>query len=167
MEDQKKKVYRSRKDRIIAGVAGGIAEYFDIDVVLVRAIFILLTLIHGVGILLYIILMIIIPKEGQEKVKIIEKEKGVKTEERVKEFAHELNERAESLAEEFREEFKDKKWYHKKRNIVGITIIILGFVFLLENIIPFRLLRGDILWPIALVLIGFYIIFKRKKYDRK
>ncbi|MEC9488803.1 MAG: PspC domain-containing protein, partial [Halanaerobium sp.] len=37
-----KKIYRSRRDRVLGGVCGGIAEYFDIDVILVRLLFVLL-----------------------------------------------------------------------------------------------------------------------------
>ncbi len=59
-----KKLYRSRRERIIGGVAGGIAEYFDVDPTLVRIIFVLLTLPGFIpGILLYVILWAIIPPQ--------------------------------------------------------------------------------------------------------
>lgn len=56
-----KKLYRSENDRIIAGVCGGIAEYFDIDSSIVRLIFIFLFIYGGSGILVYIILWIVLP----------------------------------------------------------------------------------------------------------
>ena len=58
-----KKIYRSRSNRVIAGVAGGIAEYFEIDPLLVRIIFLASVLIHGLGILVYIILIFVVPLE--------------------------------------------------------------------------------------------------------
>lgn len=59
-----KRLYRSRDQRMIAGVAGGIAEYFNIDPTIVRLIWVLLALPGGIpGILLYIISWIIIPLE--------------------------------------------------------------------------------------------------------
>lgn len=55
----KKKLYKSTKDKKIAGVCGGIAEYFDIDSTLVRIILAVLFLAYGSGILVYIIAAII------------------------------------------------------------------------------------------------------------
>lgn len=57
-----KRLYRSGKDKILGGVCGGIAEYLSIDPVIVRILWIIATLIWGTGILLYIILWIIIPR---------------------------------------------------------------------------------------------------------
>ena len=58
-----KKLYRSKKNRVIAGVCGGIAEYFNIDPTLVRLLWIFFVIIWGSGILAYIIAWIIIPEE--------------------------------------------------------------------------------------------------------
>ncbi len=58
-----KKLVRKRKDRVLGGVCGGLAEYFNVDVILVRLIWIALALFVGGGILLYIIAWIIIPLE--------------------------------------------------------------------------------------------------------
>jgi len=61
-----KKLYRS-SNRILAGVCGGIAEYFDVDPTLIRVVFAVLTLFSAAfpGLLLYIILMILIPNYNQ------------------------------------------------------------------------------------------------------
>ncbi len=56
-----KRIYRSRGDRVLGGVCGGIAEYFDLDPALVRVVWIFLSLFGGSGILAYIIALIIIP----------------------------------------------------------------------------------------------------------
>ncbi|MBA3550912.1 PspC domain-containing protein [Patescibacteria group bacterium] len=58
-----KKLYRSRKDKMIAGVCGGIAEYVGMDATMVRILFILFGVFVGSGILLYIILLILVPLE--------------------------------------------------------------------------------------------------------
>lgn len=59
-----KRVYRSRNNRIIAGVAGGLGEYFAIDAVIVRILFVLAVFLGGGGLLAYIIGWMIIPEEG-------------------------------------------------------------------------------------------------------
>ena len=56
-----KRLTRSQK-RVIAGVCGGLGNYFNVDPVLIRAIFLFLLIVGG-GLLLYIILWIIVPKE--------------------------------------------------------------------------------------------------------
>ncbi len=59
-----KRLYRSRTKRIIAGVCGGIAEYFNIDTTIVRLLWLLLTVVSGgTGLVAYIIAWVIIPEE--------------------------------------------------------------------------------------------------------
>lgn len=59
-----KRLYRSRDDRMIAGVCGGLAEYFNVDPVIVRIIFFILLLPGGLpGLLPYIILWIVVPEK--------------------------------------------------------------------------------------------------------
>lgn len=58
----KKRLYRSRRDVMIAGVCGGIAEYFDVDPTIVRLIAVVLILGWGSGLLAYLIAVLIIPK---------------------------------------------------------------------------------------------------------
>lgn len=60
-----KRLYRSRNNKIIAGICGGIAEYFDIDPVIVRLLMVLL-FIYGVGLIIYILGWIMIPIEPIE-----------------------------------------------------------------------------------------------------
>lgn len=58
---------RSRSDRVIAGVAGGLGQYFGIDPVIVRIAFIVLTLFSGAGFLLYLLGWVVIAKEGRHE----------------------------------------------------------------------------------------------------
>ena len=58
----RKRLYRSRRDVMIAGVCGGIAEYFDIDPTIVRLIAVVLILGWGSGLLAYLIAVLIIHK---------------------------------------------------------------------------------------------------------
>jgi phage shock protein C len=57
-----KRLYRSRNNRIVAGVCGGLAEYFGLDASLVRLGFIAFSLLPGPSIIFYVIAWIIIPK---------------------------------------------------------------------------------------------------------
>jgi len=59
----KKRLYRSSDERMIWGVCGGIAKYFDVDPTLIRLIAVLTLFIGLIGILVYIILAIIVPLE--------------------------------------------------------------------------------------------------------
>lgn len=64
-----RKLYRSRKERIIAGVCGGLAEYFRLDPVWVRLIFVLFFFLGGSALLIYIIMWLIVPNEPIRKIK--------------------------------------------------------------------------------------------------
>ncbi|MFW5663278.1 MAG: PspC domain-containing protein, partial [Bacteroidota bacterium] len=54
----KERLFRSRRNKMIGGVSAGLGEYFDIDPVLVRALFIITALGYGIGLLAYIVLWI-------------------------------------------------------------------------------------------------------------
>ena len=58
----KKRLYRSREDKMLAGVCGGLADYFDVDPSLVRLACVLLYLYAGTGLLVYILAAFIIPE---------------------------------------------------------------------------------------------------------
>ena len=58
-----KRLYRSKKNRVLGGVCAGIGEYFNVDPVLIRLIWVIITLMGGAGILAYIIAWIIIPEK--------------------------------------------------------------------------------------------------------
>ena len=82
MSESIKKLYRSRTDRVIWGVCGGLGEYFGVDSILFRIFFLILALGNGFGILLYLILALLIPSApksqaaGSERVKSLAQEIG-------------------------------------------------------------------------------------------
>lgn len=62
-----KKIHRSQSDRVLAGVCGGFAEYFNIDPVVVRIIWIFMILIGGSGIIAYILCLLLIPENADHR----------------------------------------------------------------------------------------------------
>lgn len=62
-----KRLYRSGKDRILGGVCGGIAEYLNVDPVIVRLLWVIFSLVYGAGILAYLIAWIVIPRNPKHK----------------------------------------------------------------------------------------------------
>jgi phage shock protein C len=60
---QTRKLYRSKTNRQVAGVCGGLAQYFSIDPTLIRVLFVVLAVLGGSGLLIYLVLWIIVPKE--------------------------------------------------------------------------------------------------------
>ncbi|MDA2922873.1 PspC domain-containing protein [Patescibacteria group bacterium AH-259-L07] len=97
-----KKLYRSRKNRIIAGVCGGLGEYLSVDPIVVRIVFVLLLFFDGLGLILYLVLLVVVPlKPGAD----IE----VNREEKVEELLHGVRDRARALAKEFKYTKNKKK----------------------------------------------------------
>jgi len=62
---RRRRLYRSRHDQILGGVAAGMAKYFDLDPTIVRLAWLLIVLFAGTGLLLYILAWIIIPLEPE------------------------------------------------------------------------------------------------------
>jgi len=58
-----RKLYRSRTNRQVAGVCGGLAEHFNLDATLIRVLFVVLAVLGGSGILIYVAMWIIVPQE--------------------------------------------------------------------------------------------------------
>ena len=58
-----RKLYRSRTNRQLAGVCGGLAQYFNMDATLIRVLFVLLAVLGGSGLVLYLAMWIIVPRE--------------------------------------------------------------------------------------------------------
>lgn len=68
--DENRKIYRSRNDRMLAGVCGGLGDYFKIDSTILRLAFVAFALLGGPGLLVYIICMILIPLEPDSSVTV-------------------------------------------------------------------------------------------------
>jgi phage shock protein C len=127
-------LYRSIKDRKIAGVAGGIAEYLQVDSSVVRLIWLLAILFGGAGLLAYIIAWIVIPEE---------KEGFVQTD---------AGERYNPTG--------DKTVLTGGMNSWGIILIALGGILLLKELIPFGMAKY--FWPIIIIGIGIFLLLPGK-----
>lgn len=148
-----KKLYRSTKDRMLGGVAAGLAEYFDIDPTLVRVIFVVTLFLGGTGIIGYIILWIIVPEEpvifpGTESADVKpEAEPNIAGEEN----KFDANAYYSSL----------DRQREKRRRIAGLILLTLGVIFLADNFIP-RISIGEF-WPLILIAAGAAILINSKR----
>lgn len=150
-----KKIYRKTDDCIIAGVCGGLAEYFEIDETLVRVIFVLLFIGGGSGLLIYLVLWLVIPKYGQE-------DKKVNWEENVKEFTEDVSKKAKTVAKEIKKEIKIEKINPEKRqgSFLGLILLLWGGILLVDRLVP-MFIRWDYVWPGMLIVLGGYLILRR------
>jgi phage shock protein C len=131
------KLYRDESRKVIGGVCAGLADYFGVDVVLMRLLFVFAVVVLGCGVLLYIILWIVIPKKG-----------------------YTFNTMADYTMPPVPGQFTPvKKPATNAAIIAGIVLIIIGGCMLADrlDIIPdFDFGR---LWPIVFIAIGLVIIF--------
>lgn len=135
------RLYRSRKNKMIGGVCGGLAEYFDIDPVLMRAIFIITAIGWGIGFIAYIVLWIIMP----DVTKIYGYE-AIKDDWQPP--------KKEKIPEEKEEDTG------KRKTVIGNFLIILGGVLLAANFVPW--MDFSIIFPILLIAVGLIIFYKEK-----
>jgi len=145
-----KKWYRSRRNKMIGGVAGGLAEYFDIDPTIVRLLFVV-GLFMGAGFLAYIIMWIVVPEEpyfNETKT-----ETNADNQDPVKEGNETPN------AEQKNEEQKVHKEHRKNRtHFFGAILVILGVLLLVDNFVRF-----EAFWPLLLILLGVGVLLNSRK----
>jgi phage shock protein C len=66
MTEDVKRLYRSRKERMIGGVCGGIGEYLNMDATVIRLIFVIAALWGGAGLLIYLVMLLIVPEAPEQ-----------------------------------------------------------------------------------------------------
>lgn len=134
----KKKLYRSSRGKVIAGVCAGLGEYFEIDPVLVRALFVIALFSGGIGVTLYFVLWIIMPSEET----VFSSHPPTEPSE-----PSELSETDDSI-------FSEK---HKGTVLTGLVLVGLGMFFLIREFFP--MFSFKFMFPIALIAIGAVIVF--------
>jgi len=147
-----KKLYRSQHQKVIGGVCGGIAEYFELDPVLVRILLVVSVFAFGTGFLAYLIAMIIIPKRPlmyQEAQAMNTEFEQSQESENYQEFGQQ-NEEIDSG--------KTKKFF-------AYTLIVIGSIILLEDIID--ILNFEYLIPSLLIIAGVFLLFNGKNKDER
>ena len=175
-----KRLHRSRTERMIAGVCGGLAGYFDVDPVFMRLAFVLLAFLTGVGFLLYPLLWIIMPEEGS-----VERPPR----EVIRENLDKMREDAERLGEAFRratgrpaaaegtapgattEEtsgtvveppvYPHHRTAGDRQFIAGAIVLLLGLLLLLQNLGLFWWASFWRLWPLLLIAIGVFLLYRQ------
>lgn len=136
------RLVRSEDEQMIAGVCGGLAQYLGVDPVFVRLAFLLLIPAGGVGLPLYFILMIIMPAESDVDMtqsEIVEKN-------------------LEGLGDTISSSVERSRQHPNGPAIAAALLIIMGFYFLFDN---FGWIGGGIFWPLALILLGLFLLLRR------
>ncbi|HCL89754.1 MAG TPA: stress-responsive transcriptional regulator [Candidatus Atribacteria bacterium] len=153
----KNKLYRSKKDCVIGGVCGGIAEYFDVDPTLVRLLAILIFFFGGSGIIAYIIGWIIIPRNPNGNTEDNSENKG-EIEGKSKKGA----DKADKKAEENLSEERSKGNSERNKNIIlGIILIIAGLIFMGSTLFPWiTWIAWGTFWPVIIIVVGLVIIIR-------
>jgi len=131
------RLYKSNKDKVFEGVCGGLGEYFNIDPVVIRLIWVVLVIFGGTGIMAYLIAMLIIPKNPDAE-PVVEEDKA---------------ETAVST-----ESFSQRFW--------GVILMVAGILLLFGIIGPvagifagITLAMGHVLWPVLVIGLGLYLYF--------
>ena len=155
----KKILYRSKKNRVVGGVCGGIGEYFDIDPTLIRLLAILAFFFGGSGLIAYIIGWIIIPRNPNGNV-----EHHFKSEQKIVDM-EDVTKTSESkikTTEEYQSEENGKNNSAKNRNIsLGLIFIFMGFIFMGTTLFPwFTWLAWSAYWPVILIIVGLVIMIR-------
>lgn len=146
-EDGPRRLYRSQTNQVIAGVASGLGEYFNLDPVIFRILFILTSLTPPfLGLVAYIVLAIILPTNNHSE----------RTQKKPQDVASDLRQNAESLVDEL----KEKDWQNlSSRDVLGLVIVGIGILILLGQLFSNS---WGVIWPIVIILAGIYFIARRR-----
>ena len=140
-----KKLTRNTRNKMVAGVSSGLADYFQLDVIWVRIAFVLATFFGGTGLWIYIILWIAIPENRTAVFSFNGEEPPIVEEQKSDDYL-----------------FKTKEDRNFNGKFIGGSLLIaFGSYFLLEefDLLPYWF-SLDKLWPLIFIGIGLYIIFK-------
>ncbi|PIT94471.1 hypothetical protein COT98_03430 [Candidatus Falkowbacteria bacterium CG10_big_fil_rev_8_21_14_0_10_39_9] len=151
MSESIKKLYRSRTDRVIWGVCGGLGEYFGVDSILFRIFFLILALGNGFGILLYLILALLIPSAPKSQ---------AAGSERVKSLAQELSVSVKKISGEMKIESG-----YRVRNILGLIVLIIGILLLLQRFFHLYL-DWSLIYPLLVIFLGLYFMNSYSKNNK-
>ncbi|MAG35848.1 MAG: hypothetical protein CL878_06355 [Dehalococcoidia bacterium] len=141
-----RRLYRSRGERMLAGVSGGLAEYFHIDPVLIRLLFVVTTVAGGGGLLAYIILGIVVPEEPRE---VSDEPTGD-----LPRSAAEIPPIPPTWAD-------DRQTVRHRQRAAGYILLAIGVIFLLANFNIFDWGSFWQVWPILLVAGGVILLLRR------
>lgn len=137
-----RKLYKSADDRVLAGVCGGIGEYFGIDPVIVRLLVVVLTLAGGSGLIAYIIAAIIIPEKQGRKVSD-------------QNYSYDGEESYASDDPEVKKNNRDGAL------VIGVILVFLGGFILLRGFVPW--IPREFVLAVILIGLGLYFIVKKVK----
>ena len=141
-----RRLYRSRADRVLGGVCGGLGTHFDADPVIFRLVFVLMTVMGGSGILIYIIMLLVIPKEPAP----------APAPEVAPVSADTL-----PVLEAPPEEAASARLRPARGAAAGIILVALGVLFLASNLGLFWWWKWKVLWPVVLVAVGLWLLLRR------
>jgi len=148
-----KKLTRNMYDRKIAGVCGGLGEYFDMDPLVFRVIFLFLFFFGGTGLILYIFLWILIPEKNNEPMEESKYEPG--------EIISDVVETAQVIGKIIDHSHKNKKPVKKHRGVLwGLLLVAIGFLLLGKSFGFFDFCWCNVfkLWPLFIIWIGIALI---------
>lgn len=154
--EKNKRLYRSSKSKVFGGVAGGIAEYFDIDPIIIRILFLVIALAGGGGAIVYLIMWIAIPLEPF-------------TPFTMNNSAPYADNATQTDSQTGSSDFTNTVTDSKRGGLIGgIILISIGLMFFAARVLPN--INFHQLWPLVLVVIGGILIatsIADKKNDPK
>ncbi|MFW6251721.1 MAG: PspC domain-containing protein [Halanaerobium sp.] len=173
-----KKLYRSRDDRMIAGVCGGLADYFNVDSSLVRLAVLFIFLFQGVGLIAYIIAWLVMSEEPVKNEYRMPDDYYIEDSKNTDNLDQDQEPRTESEEQKNKEydsrKRKEKEYYQQyqeqssensnnRRKLFAVIMILVGSIFLIDIWIPE--LYWEKYWPLILVAAG-VLMLKSDDNDR-
>lgn len=147
------RLYRSRADRMICGVAAGLGEYFEVDPTIVRVLFVIGTLLSGgLGLLAYIVMCLIVPLQGEQQSPL--QRFMAPSDRSAGGEGSPMNSESTTTNQPSEPRAQRQSW-------AGIILIALGVLFLANNLNWFWWMNWRFFWPTLLIVLGAALLARR------
>lgn len=156
-----RRLERSTKNKVVAGICGGLGEYLQVDPNLVRAVFIIAGIMTaGLFVLGYIALLFVMPlPEQRAPIEDIWPSAAVHSGLRTG-TADAPREGGEPTSPLIPADPIDDA---RRQQWIGYVLIVLGAIFLLSSAGVFRFVRWDVIWPLAIIGLGIFFVLRRNR----
>jgi phage shock protein C len=139
-----RRLFRSRSDRVIGGVCGGLAAYLNVDPMLIRLAAVALVFLNGVGVVAYLVMWIVVPDEEAQ---------SLSREANLRANLNDIGAQTRRMGESLRASLSNGE----RSTVIGVILVLLGIVFLADQFFV-DLIHSGLFWAILLIVVGVVVL---------
>ncbi|MCY3784515.1 MAG: PspC domain-containing protein [Chloroflexi bacterium] len=164
-----RRLYRSEQDRLLTGLSGGMADYFDVDPTLMRLLWVLLAIFTGgVAVIIYFVMVVVVPTGAVPAPGIEPGPVGADDEPAAGNAPQQASETAApGAAQTYRPYAPERQSDGRSSRLggaafVGLALVVIGVLALLDSLGLLAQFDSWRLWPVILIAFGAFLVIRRR-----